>query len=71
MECRSHMLCAKFGIFGEDSWGALEKEGKKCDLKWCEIAKADTLRSQGKGTIWREGMTEVSRHEESHWVHEF
>ena len=46
-------------IFGEDRWGVLEKEEKKCELKWCGIAKADTFRSQGKGTIWCEALTEV------------
>ena len=47
------------GLFGKYSWGALEKEERKCSLKWCGIAKVDTFRSQGKDTIWWEGLTEV------------
>ena len=53
------------GIFGKDSWGVWEKEGKKCGLKWCGIAKADKFHSQGKGTIWCEGLTEVGMEEDT------
>ena len=60
---------AIFGIYCKDSWGVLEKEGKKRGLKWCRIAKADTFHSQGKGTIWCEGLTEVGMEEDT--AHKF